>query len=168
MYFREFGSAVEANPTHTRDKAMKARPTFRKQLSTHGDKGLRVGAAVVEFAVVSPVLILVLLGMIECGRMIMVQQSLTTAAREGARAAIIPGTSRAMAKEVVESFLARVGVTGSKISVRNRNTTSLAHGEPITVTVTVPFSRVSWLPKPFFLRNTTLSSAATMRREMPN
>jgi len=147
---------------------MKARSMFRKQLSAHGGRSLRIGAAVVEFAVVSPVLILVLLGMIECGRMIMVQQSLTTAAREGARAAIVPGTSRAMAKEVVESFLARVGVSGAKVRVRNRTTTSVAHGEPITVTVTVPFSRVSWLPKPFFLRHTILSSAATMRREMPN
>jgi len=113
-------------------------------------------------------LILVLLGMIECGRMIMVQQSLTTAAREGARAAIIPGISPAMAKDVVESFLARVGVTGSKISVRYQSTTSAAHGEPSTVTVTIPFARVSWLPKPFFLRNTILSSTTTMRREMPN
>jgi Flp pilus assembly protein TadG len=109
-----------------------------------------------------------MLGMIECGRMIMVQQSLATAAREGARSAIVEGTSVSTAKSVVESFLARVGVTGTNITVSPSETSSLAHGQPITVSVSVPFSVVSWLPHPFFLKNTTLSSAATMRRETPN
>ena len=128
----------------------------------------RKGAAVVEFAVVAPVLIMLLLGMIECGRMIMVQQSLTTAVREGARSAIIEGTSDSTAKNVVESFLAGVGVSGTSITVTPSNTDSMAHGQPITVSVSVPFSEVSWLPNPFFLKNTTLSSTATMRRETPN
>jgi Flp pilus assembly protein TadG len=128
----------------------------------------RHGAAVVEFAVVSPVLIILLLGMLECGRMIMVQQSLATAAREGARSAIVQGTSVSTAKSVVESFLAGVGVTGTDITVSPIETSSLAHGQPITVSVSVAFSKVSWLPHPFFLKNTTLSSTATMRRETPN
>jgi Flp pilus assembly protein TadG len=127
----------------------------------------RRGAAVVEFAVVSPVLILLLLGMIEYGRMIMVQQSLATAARVGARSAIVEETSASTAKNVVESFLAGVGVTGTNITVSPSEISSLAHGKPITVAVSVPFSEVSWLPHPFFLKNTILSSTATMRRETP-
>jgi Flp pilus assembly protein TadG len=128
----------------------------------------RKGAAVVEFAVVAPVLIMLLLGMIECGRMIMVQQSLTTAAREGARTAILEGISSSTAKQVVTSFLADTGVTGCTVKVTPDSTASVAHGQPITVSVSVPFTTVSWLPHPFFLGNTILSSAATMRRETPN
>lgn len=128
----------------------------------------RRGAAVVEFAVVAPVLILLLLGMIECGRMIMVQQVLTTAAREGARTATIEGNSSSEAVDAVKSFLAGAGVKGSSVTVTPSNTGSIAHGQPITVSVSVPFTEVSWLPKPFFFGNITLNSAATMRRETPN
>ena len=129
---------------------------------------IRRGAAVVEFAVVSPVLILLLLGMIECGRMIMVQQALTTAVREGARTAIVEGTSATTAIDAVTSFLAATGITGARVAVVPSNTGAIPHGEPVTVSVQVPFTEVSWLPNPFFLKNTMLKSAATMRRETPN
>jgi Flp pilus assembly protein TadG len=129
--------------------------------------GGRRGAAVVEFAVVSPVLLLILLGMIECGRMIMVQQALTTAVREGARAASLTGTAGA-AINAVEEFLAGVGVRGSSVKVTPGSSGITGHGQPITVTVTVPFAKVSWLPSPIFMKNATMSSSATMRRETPS
>jgi Flp pilus assembly protein TadG len=128
----------------------------------------RHGAAVVEFAVVAPVLLLLLLGMLECGRMIMVQQILTTAVREGARAAIIEGNSASAAIDAVKSFLSGAGVKGSTVTVTPNQTQSISHGQPITVSASVPFAQVSWLPKPFFFGNTTLSSVATMRKETPN
>ena len=42
------------------------------------------GVAAVEFALVAPLFLLFLFGMIEFGRMVMVQQVLTNASREGA------------------------------------------------------------------------------------
>ena len=45
----------------------------------------RLAAAAVEFAVVAPVFLLLVFGMIEYGRMVMVYQILTNASREGAR-----------------------------------------------------------------------------------
>src|SRR3954454_7237510 len=122
---------------------MKRYAKKRVPVSTTRHAAARRGAAVVEFAVVSPVLVLLLLGMIECGRMIMVQQSITTAAREGARTAIVEGTSAAAAKTAVESFLAGTGIHGAKITVSPGNTGSVPHGQPITVSVAVPFKEVS-------------------------
>lgn len=49
----------------------------------------RRGAAAVEFALVLPVLMLILLGIIEFGRAWNVKQTLTDAAREGARVAVV-------------------------------------------------------------------------------
>ena len=49
----------------------------------------RQGAAVVEFAVVAPIFSMLVFGMIEFGRAIMVEQILTNAAREGARVAVL-------------------------------------------------------------------------------
>lgn len=146
---------------------MRIRRTPRKHPLRRRRKRGRKGAAVVEFAVVSPVLILLLLGIFESGRMVMVQQSLTTAAREGARAAIVEGTSTSAAIAVVESFLAGAGVSRSTVTVTPNSTASVAHGQPITVSVSVPFAQVSWLPRPLFFRSTMLSSTATMRRETP-
>ena len=57
---------------------------FRKQ---------RRGAATVEFAVVAPVFFLLVFGMIEYGRMVMVQQIIVNAAREGCRAAVLDGST---------------------------------------------------------------------------
>jgi Flp pilus assembly protein TadG len=147
---------------------MSLRSNPRACLRIRGNGKSRQGAAVVEFAVVAPVLIMFLLGIIECGRMVMVQQALTTAVREGARTAIVEGTPVATAEKAVQSFLAGTGIRGGKISITPHETGLLAHGQPVTVSISVPFTEVSWLPNPFFFRNTTLTSAATMRRETPN
>ena len=53
----------------------------------------RRGAAAVEFAVVAPIFLLLVFGMIEYGRMVMVQQVLTNASREGARCAVLDGAT---------------------------------------------------------------------------
>ena len=43
---------------------------------------------------VAPVLFLIVFGMIEFGRMVMVQQVITNASREGARVAVLDGAQR--------------------------------------------------------------------------
>ena len=53
----------------------------------------RRGAAAVEFAVVAPVFFILIFGMIEFGRMVMVQQVITNASREGARLSVLDGTT---------------------------------------------------------------------------
>jgi Flp pilus assembly protein TadG len=129
--------------------------------------GNRRGAAVVEFAVVSPVLVLMILGIVEFGRMSMVQQTVTTAAREGARHAVVDGSTTTEIKASVTSFLAAGGITGAEVSLRPDLSGTVLHGDPVSVSVSVPFSNVSWLPVPHFLGGKVLSSTAVMRRETP-
>jgi hypothetical protein len=54
---------------------------------THRDRG----AAAVEFALVLPILLLVIFGLIDFGRLLNAQVKTTEAAREGARAAAVAG-----------------------------------------------------------------------------
>jgi Flp pilus assembly protein TadG len=54
-----------------------------------GRAGRARGQALVEFALVIPIFILILLAVFDLGRLILVSNSLTNAAREGARLAIV-------------------------------------------------------------------------------
>ena len=124
------------------------------------------GAAAVEFAVVAPIFVLLLFGMIEYGRMVMVQQMLTNATREGARRAVLDGTTTTSVKTTVKDYLTsgNITVNDSEITVTPDPATA-SFGDPVTVSLTVPFSRVSWLPSPMFLGNANMSATSVMRRE---
>ena len=119
-----------------------------------------------EFAVVAPIFILLLFGMIEYGRMVMVQQMLTNATREGARRAVLDGSSTQDVKATVKNYLTsgRITVHDSEITV-SPDPSAAVFGDPVTVSLMVPFSRVSWLPTPMFLQNSDMAASSVMRRE---
>lgn len=125
----------------------------------------RLGAAVVEFAVVAPLFFLLILGMIEFGRMLMVQQVLTNASREGARRAVLDKATTQEISTAVQDYLSSSGIPGATVTVSPNPPSSASYGEPVSVTVSVPFHEVSWLPTPIFLGGRVLESTTAMRRE---
>lgn len=133
----------------------------------------RRGTAAVEFAIVAPVFFLLIFGMIEFGRMVMVQQIITNASREGARVAVLDGAVRVGTEDSpgvidsVERYLegAQIDPASATITIDPFDPSSAGYGEPVTVTVAIPFDQVSWLPSPFFLSETDLIATAVMRRE---
>lgn len=106
-------------------------------------------------------------GMVEYGRMVMVQQVLTNASREGARLAVIDGSTTADVTGQVNDYLtsASIDTTSAVVTVAPDPPSAAAFGDPITVTVTIPFSEVSWLPSPMYLGGKTLTATTVMRRE---
>lgn len=127
-------------------------------------KPKRRGTAAVEFALVAPVFFLLVFGMIEFGRMIMVQQVLTNASREGARAAVLDGATSGSVTSTVNSYLAGAALGSASITMTPTDPTTAGAGQPVTVAVQLPFSSVSWLP-PMFLQGAQLSATTVMRRE---
>ena len=125
----------------------------------------RRGAAAVEFAVVAPVFFLLVFGMIEFGRMVMVQQVITNGSREGARIAVLDGTDTGEVTTAVDTYLSNAAVTGATVTVSPDPPNSAGYGEPVTVTVSIPFDQVSWLPSPMFLGGSTMTATTVMRRE---
>jgi Flp pilus assembly protein TadG len=125
----------------------------------------RRGASAVEFAVVAPVFLLLVFGMIEYGRMVMVQQVITNASREGARKAVLDGSTASDVQSVVDIYLENGSVPGATITLDPADPSQAAFGDPVTVTVAVDFSQVSWLPTPMYLGGKTLSATTVMRRE---
>ena len=124
----------------------------------------RRGVAAVEFAVVSPFLILLVFGIIECGRAIMVQQVLTNASREGTRRAVLEEVTTSEVTTVVSDYLANGSITGATVTVSPTPLTSAGFGDPVTVTVSVPYDQVSWIP-PWFMGGRTLSASTQMHAD---
>lgn len=127
----------------------------------------RRGAAAVEFALVAPLFFLLVFGMIEFGRMVMIQQVITNASREGSRRAVLDGASASNVKSSVVTYMANGGVTiaTSNVTISPSDPTTAAAGTPVSVTVSVPFSQVSWLPSPMFLGGRQMTASTVMRRE---
>lgn len=138
----------------------------------------RHGAAAVEFALVAPLFFFLVFGMIEVGRAIMVQQVLTNASREGARfAALGTTTVKADVDKVVNDYLAGSGIPTVTPVIKESQWNSVGYTGPVTVTVSVPFGSVSWLPMPKIgfnvagkpvtidLKSKTLSATTVMRKE---
>ena len=135
----------------------------RKIMSARGRN--RCGVAAVEFAVVAPIFFLLVFGMIEYGRLVMVQQVLTNASREGARAAVVDGSTTAQVTSVVNNYLTSAGLKTATVTVSPSPPSSAVYGATVTVSASMPFSDVGWLPKPIYLGSATLKSTVVMRRE---
>ena len=114
----------------------------------------RTGSAIVEVAVCFPVFLLILMGIIEFGRAMSVNQLLNTGSRIGCRAAILDGSTNDSVSNTVKTSVANmVGCSTSSITVTiaiTRGSTTIADlssattGDTISIDTTVPFSTVSW------------------------
>ena len=124
----------------------------------------------VEFAIVLPVFLLLLLGIVEFGRAFMVYQVLTNAAREGARTAILSyTTSDTQVRSRVANFLTAAKVPTDKrlkvtVTSDRGKLTDAIRGDSVQVNVSIAYSDVS-LMAPRFLSRATLTATSHMRRE---
>jgi Flp pilus assembly protein TadG len=71
------------------------------------------GAELIEFALVFPLLLLVLFGILDYGLMFQRYETVTNAAREGARIAVLPGYAPADVQARVTQYLAAAGLTAT-------------------------------------------------------
>jgi Flp pilus assembly protein TadG len=131
----------------------------------------RRGAAVVEFAILAPFLITILLGLIEFGRVMMAGEVLTNAAREGCRSGVLPGNTASDVRNAVTNYLNNSSIPLSdptnQISV-SPDPAGAPGGTAITVTINVPFNSLSWLPTPIFMGGKSLGASVVMRKESNN
>jgi Flp pilus assembly protein TadG len=108
------------------------------------------------------------MGMIEIGRAVMVEQILTNASREGARVAVLDSTTptAGVVSSKVTTYLQNAGITGATVTINPSEPTSAGYGAPVTVTVQIPYSKVTWLPTPWFIPGSkNLTASTVMRRE---
>lgn len=78
------------------------------------------GSALVEAALITPLILLIMVGIFEVGRAFQTWQVLTNAAREGARAAVVPGADNATVKALVRNYMSDgqlAGAAGANVTV---------------------------------------------------
>ncbi len=127
----------------------------------------RRATAAVEFAVVLPLLITILFGIIEFGWTLMVRQVVTNAAREGTRVAAMQAPPKYCNQDIndaVNNALATINglhaTPGTEIAITHYTQTDPSE----SVQVSIPYSRVS-LVGSFFGFGGTMRSTSLMRKE---
>jgi Flp pilus assembly protein TadG len=125
----------------------------------------RRGTALVEFALVAPIFLLFAVGTVEFGRAIMVQEALTNASREGARVGILDGALTTDVTSAVNTYLSGMSISGATTSVTPTDPGTQPAGTQVTVSVSVAYNSVTWVPSPWFLKNKTLTATTVMDRQ---
>lgn len=130
----------------------------------------RSGAVSVEMALTTPVLFILVFGIIQVGYAFMVQHAIQNAASEGCRTGILPNKSTSDVTSTIDSLLTSTRLnqlTTTTIQVNNSTATieSAKSGDLVTVQVTVPLSSVTLFPGFFSQWNRTLKGAVSLRRQ---
>lgn len=129
----------------------------------HKDTRRARAAAVVEFAVVLPLLLTILFGIIEYGWVFMVRQTLQTAAREGARLAVLQTSvpPYANVEERIDQVMEPTGLDTYTI----RMTHASAANPVEIVEIEIPYNDVSLLGGFFGTHDYNLGGTCSMRKE---
>ena len=140
-------------------------------------KSLRRGSAAVEMAIVLPIFFMVVMGIVEFGRAMMVGQLVTNAARHGARESAVDGATNATVTTAVKDFVSNsVGVAQADVTVEivvdpgagnpdPNDVLAVAQAKDICkVTVRVPYNKVGYVAGRY-LAGTELKGQCIMRLE---
>jgi Flp pilus assembly protein TadG len=142
----------------------------------------RPAAAIAEFAIICPILAVVLLGMIELCRGTMVKVMLSDAARKGCRtgiqrdkgnADIVTDCTNIMTDNNFSSsqFNPSGGVGSITITVTDPNGAVLAEsldapsGSKVSVQVSIPVSSTTWVPSMFLTQGSLESETVIMMKQ---
>jgi Flp pilus assembly protein TadG len=130
------------------------------------------GAAAVEFALVLPLLMLLVMGTIDWGYYFFIDQVVTNAAREGARAGAVAAASPAsnpaqVARDTAQAYLTGAGLRGA--GTVNGAPDNVGGGSVVRVTIAYPVGSVTGFlgSQGLNLVPAFASTVAVMRLEAP-
>lgn len=120
------------------------------------------GQALVEFALMMPVLLLLVVGVMEFGLIIHQYMVVAEAAREGARSAAV-GSSDATVTSIATTAASQI--PAGQLTITISPPTTRVRGSGVTVTVETPVQAVTGIISPFFPPGFKIQGIATMRVE---
>jgi Flp pilus assembly protein TadG len=135
------------------------------------------GAALLEMALALPMMLLIAAGIFEFGRAYQTWQIITNAAREGARIAVLPGTTDSMVTTRVKTYMSDGLLSDSAaatVAIQRDATISMGAGTATAsrITISYPFTFVVLQPISKLINPSstlgaplTMSVSALMRNE---
>ncbi|MDZ4853130.1 MAG: TadE/TadG family type IV pilus assembly protein [Pirellulaceae bacterium] len=102
-------------------------------------KTRRRGAAVVEFAVCLPIIMLLIIGSIEATSAIFLRQALTTSAYEGIREAVQSGSTTIASTNRAQAILTSRQIRNSNVRFTPSDVQTASRGTPIVIEISAPF-----------------------------
>lgn len=121
------------------------------------------GVTAVEVAIVMPIFLTVVFALFEFGHYLVLRDTATDAAREGARSAMAFGASTTDATAKANAVLATVGTRNATVTFTPSTITDST--TQVTVDVTIPFDDNSVFLPSTFLHNATIQSSCTLACE---
>lgn len=132
----------------------------------------RWGGAVLDMALVLPILLYLAFGTVEFGYYFYVKHNVQAAAREGARAAIVPSATNADVTTAVQQTMqaAGLGSSGYTTAITNTSGTTITvstttAGTAIKVTVNCNWSQVGLRPLGLIGSSKVVTGSTVMRKE---
>jgi Flp pilus assembly protein TadG len=130
-------------------------------------KFFRRGNAVIEAALVLPILLYLAFGTVEFGYFFYVKNNLQGAAREGVRAAIPPGATNTDVNTAISSQMTAAGLqaSGYTVTTTPANISGLSPGSNVTVNVQCTWGTVGLRPLQLISSGKIVKGQAVMRKE---
>ena len=145
-----------------------------RKTMTDGGRRRRGGAAVLEMFFVMFLLLVLSFGMVEFGHFFYVKHNLQAAAREGARAGIVPSATNQNVIDAVTASMQLAGLVPANYTVQITNTATppspinvatASPGTSVKVTVTCTWGTVGVRPMAIMPANKNVVGATVMRKE---
>ena len=134
-------------------------------LNRRNNRTTRKGQSVVEFALVLPILVMIVMGIVEFGRIFMAQQIVTNASREGARSAVLPSSTSSDVETTVLNYMTSGGLTGpTNVQMTNVGQT-VPTGSATSVNVNYTLSILTGTIIPGLGDSVTITHTTVMRHE---
>jgi|SaaInlStandDraft_1057018.scaffolds.fasta_scaffold27528_2 Flp pilus assembly protein TadG len=125
-------------------------------------KPRRSGVTTVEFALVLPLALFIVFGLVEFSRVNMIRNTMQNAAYEGARAGILRGGSVNKAKREAKAILATINIKNPRVRVTPDTITN--ETPEVEVKITVQLGDNMWVTPKYFA-NTRMVKSFTLTRE---
>lgn len=135
---------------------------------TNRDAGRR-GLTLIETALVMPLLVLMVFGMMEYGWMFLKSGEVANAARHGVRLGVVPDAVTSQVTGGVATYMSAAGLGGSgyTLTITPQNVAALNPGDTLTVSVSVPYSKITLTGIPLIPMPGTLRATVSMAKEGP-
>lgn len=137
------------------------------KLRTRSPRDRSHGGAILETALVLPVLIAITFGAIEFGYFFWIQHTLEGAALDGCRAAIVSGSTNSDVVSQADAQLTAAGLDPGvyTITTSPANVASVAAGTNVTVTISSTWGQAGFQVLGLIASDKAISAACVMRHE---